>query len=303
MMMSAILLAAAATLLPSQLGRVVDDAKAIDRVVEVSHGHDIPTGILRRMTTEDLDVLRGRHADDTYDYASYERIEAGRVNESFSVEPTGADKVTKLEVKGDFVYRVLLDMPSRRMLVTKNRPVWIERVEIELMPLSNATRKTQNVPVGAWLEPGSSKTIDVTEIARQATVRVYARTEEKNGYGNIDVTLVQARVFDNPESPYADAVASEKAILRGLDHEDSASVRSMAQRIVSELQPAQNGTRAASASSASLDVVAPRPADLAPDALELQAIEDLLTGTEAERRQGLDRLHQLIRRQRSNTAR
>jgi hypothetical protein len=29
---------------------------------------------------------------------------------------------------------------------------------------------------------------------------------------------------------------------------------------------------------------------------ELQAIEDLLTGTEAERRQGLDRLHQLVRK-------
>ena len=29
---------------------------------------------------------------------------------------------------------------------------------------------------------------------------------------------------------------------------------------------------------------------------ELQAIEDLLTGTEVERRQGLDRLHQLLRR-------
>jgi len=35
----------------------------------------------------------------------------------------------------------------------------------------------------------------------------------------------------------------------------------------------------------------------APDiAAELQSIEDLLTGTEAERRQGLDKLHQLLRR-------
>jgi hypothetical protein len=29
---------------------------------------------------------------------------------------------------------------------------------------------------------------------------------------------------------------------------------------------------------------------------ELQLIEDLLTGSEAERREGLDRLHQMIRR-------
>jgi hypothetical protein len=31
---------------------------------------------------------------------------------------------------------------------------------------------------------------------------------------------------------------------------------------------------------------------------ELQMIEDLLTGTEAERREGMDRLHQLVRRMR-----
>jgi hypothetical protein len=31
---------------------------------------------------------------------------------------------------------------------------------------------------------------------------------------------------------------------------------------------------------------------------ELQMIEDLLTGTDAEKRQGLDRLHQLIRKMR-----
>jgi hypothetical protein len=301
MIVLAMLLAALAPLPPSQIGRVADDAKAIDRVVEVSRGHDIPKDILRRVVNEDLDVLRGRHADDTYDYASYERMEAGRVHESFSVEPTGADKVTKLEVKGDFVYRIVLDTPSRRMVVTKNRPVWIERVEIELMPLNNATRKTQNVAVGAWLEPGATKTIEVSEIARQATVRVYARTDEKNGYGNIDVTLVQARVFDNPESPYADAVSSEKAILRGLDHEDAASIRAMAQRIVAEMQPSQNPARA---TAGTMDVVAPRPAEAGADVqAELQAIEDLLTGTEAERRQGLDRLHQLLRRMRSNSVR
>jgi hypothetical protein len=295
----AMLLAAVAPLASSQIARVADDARAVDRVVEASRGRDVPKDILRRIVNEDLDVLRGRHADDTYDYASYERIEAGRVHESFSVEPTPAEKVTKLEVKGDFVYRVVLDMPSRRMLVTKNRPVWIERVEIELMPLSNAARKTQNVAVGAWLEPGATKTIDVSEIARQATVRVYARTEEKNGYGNIDITLVQARVFDNPDSPYADAVSSAKAILRGLDHDDSASIRAMAQRIVAEMQPGPAGGRT---TTPSLEVVAPRPADVGPEVqAELQAIEDLLTGTEAERRQGLDRLHQLVRRMRSNS--
>jgi len=285
----------ATSLPPTQIARVSDDAKAIDRVVEVSHGHDVPTDILRRLVNEDLDLLRGRHADDTYDFASYERLEASRITNSFSVEPTGEDKLTRTESKGDFVYRVVLDMPNRRMVVTRNRPVFVDRLEVESIPMASSTKTTKTIDVKAWLQPGASKVIDLDAIDRHATVRLFARTDSKNGYGNIDVVLIQARVFDNPDSPYADAVSSLKAIQKALDHGDNASMRSMAQRIVADLQPAQ----ASRPSVATVDVTAPpiaAPADLQS---ELVAIEDLLTGSETERRQGVDRLHQLIRRLRS----
>jgi hypothetical protein len=275
-------------LAPTQITRVSDDAKAIDRVVDVSHGHDLPTDILRRLVNEDLDLLRGRHADDTYDFASYERMEASRIRESFSVEPTGEDKLTRAESKGDFVYRILLEMPNRRMIVTRNRPVFVDHLEVESIPMASSTKKTQTIDVKAWLQPGGSKVVDLDDISRHATVRLFGRTDAKNGYGNIDMVLIQARVFDNPDSPYADAVSSAKAIQKALDHGDAASMRAMAQRIVADLQPAQ----AARPAVATIDVTAP-PADLQG---ELQSIEDLLTGSETERRQGVDRLHQLIRR-------
>ena len=68
----------------------------------------------------------------------------------------------------------------------------------------------------------------------------------------------------------------------------------MAQRLAADMEPSKPAT-------AAVEVTAPRaepaPARAEPDvAGELQAIEDLLTGTEVERRQGLDRLHQLLRR-------
>lgn len=289
------LVTAASSLPPAQITRVADDAKAIDRVVEISHGRDLPADILRRLVNEDLDLLRGRHADDTYDFASYERLEASRISTSSSVEPTGEDKLTRIETKGDFVYRVVLDMPNRRMLVTRNRPVFVDRLEVEEIPMASSAKKTKTIDVKAWLQPGSSKVIDLDDISRHATIRLFARTEQKGGYGNIDVVLIQARVFDNPDSPYADAVSSAKAIQKALDHGDTASMRSMAQRIVADLQPMQ----AARPAVATVDVTAAptgAPADVQG---ELQAIEDLLTGSEAERRQGVDRLHQLIRRLRS----
>jgi hypothetical protein len=292
MLVLSIVIAAVASLTTAQVTRVSDDAKAVDRVVEISRGHDIPTNILRRILNDDLDTLRGRHPDDTYDFASYERVEASRVRDSFSVEPTGEDKLTRVESKGDFVYRVVLEMPNRRMVVTKNRPVFVDRLEVESIPISSSLKKNKTIDVKAWLQPGGNKVVDLDEIGRHTTVRLFARTDAKNGYGNIDMVLIQARVFDNPDSPYADAVSSAKSILKALDHDDTASMRAMAQRIVADLQPMQGISRPA---ATTLEVTAP------PDVTsELTAIEDLLTGSETERRQGVDRLHQLIRRLRGH---
>ena len=101
------------------------------------------------------------------------------------------------------------------------------------------------------------------------------------------VAMLEAKIFDNPDSPYADAVSSAKAILRGLENADIPSIRAMAQRLAADMEPSKPAT-------AAVEVTAPRAE---PEiAGELQAIEDLLTGTEVERRQGLDRLHQLLRR-------
>ena len=134
-------------------------------------------------------------------------------------------------------------------------------------------------------------------------MKVIATTDEKQGYGNLDVALVQARIVDEPDSPFASAVTAAKAVQRALENGDVNSIRVTSQRMREAL-----GARPAGSGS-SMAVVAPRPSATvqAPvqDAAsrlemqtELQMIEDLLTGTETERREGLDRLHQLIRRMR-----
>ncbi len=294
----AILFAAVSLLPQPAVNRVADDARVIDRVTEVSKG-DLPSDLLRRLVGEDIDLLRGKRADGTYQYAGFERLEAGRISQSFSIQPGAEDQLKSVDAKGDFVYRVVLDMPSRRLVVRHNKPVFVDRVEIEYMPQSAAVMKTQVVKIGAWLEPGTLKPVELDEIGRQATVRVFARADKAKGYGNLSIVLLRAKVIDNFDSPYADTVESEKALLRALDQGDTPSIRSMAQRIVANLR--------GSAPAAVVEVVASTPAATPPAATaqpalsseslsELQMIEDLLTGTDAERRQGMDRLHQLIRR-------
>jgi hypothetical protein len=305
----ALLLAAtssfAATTDPSLLAQVSDDAHAIERLAQVSKRGEMPRDLVRRIVNEDIEQLRGKRSDGTYQYATFDRVEAGRIQDDFSVQATSEDKVAKIELKGQFVYRVLLEVPTRRLLVTHNRRVWVERVELEYIPQDNSISKTQSIPIQAWLEPGTSKTFDFDQVGRQATVRVLARADKLLGYSNVSLTLLKARVTDVADSPYADLVSNEKALLKALEADDLSSIRNVAARVYEGLNLRQPmvASNTPPPSSHSIDVIAPRPA--APETTaapspevysELLAIEDLLTGTEPERREGTDRLHQLLRK-------
>lgn len=277
--------------------RVAADAMVIDRVAEASK-RDLPRDLLKRIVDEDIELLRGKRADGSYEYATWERFEAGRVANSFSIQAR-ADRMETVEIKGAFVYRVVIDVPERRLLVRRNRPIWIERVDTDFVGEGTTQAQTQSIEVKAWMQPGEIRPIDLPVVARQATVKVIATADPKGGYGNLDVALVQAKIVDNSDSPYADAVASAKAVLRALDNNEIPSIRTMAQRLRDSL-----GGRAIAPAPAraSVEVVASQPVTDTATRVELQAelqlIEDLLTGSETERRDGMDRLHQLIRRMR-----
>ncbi len=290
---------AIALLAQVNVARVAEDALVIDRVAEASK-RDLPTDLLKRIIVEDIDALRGKRADGTYEHATYERFEAGRTTQSFSIQPR-SDKMQTVEMRGAFIYRVIVDVPQRRLVVRRNRPVWVERIDIEYVSQDNSQTARESKEIKAWLQPGEVRPIDLASVARQVTVRVIATAEEKGGYGNLDVALVHARIVDNPGSPYADAVGAAKAVQRALENNDIPSIRAMAKRMGDTLgapRAARAIAPAAPAASTLNVTAAPDRATQLELQTELQLIEDLLTGSESERREGLDRLHQLIRRTR-----
>ncbi len=288
----------------SPMSRVADDGLVIDRVAEASK-RDLPTELLKRIVNEDIDLLRGKRPDGSYDYAKYERFESGRAVKSFSINDR-KDRMETVESRGSWIYRVVIEVPTRRMLVRKNRPVWVERIDVDAVPEGSTQSQSQSFEVKAWLQPGEVRPFDLNAIAKQATVKVIATAQEDGGYGNIDVALVQARIVDAPDSPYAEAVSSAKAVLRALDNNDLPSLRASARRLRASL----GGSLALAAAPlppapsqpAASEMTVTAPAADAATRLELQTelqlIEDLLTGTDAERREGMDKLHQMIRRMR-----
>ena len=59
------------------ISHVAEDARVVDRVAEVSK-RDLPSDLLKRLVDQDIETLRGKRADGTYQFATYERLEAGR---------------------------------------------------------------------------------------------------------------------------------------------------------------------------------------------------------------------------------
>lgn len=283
---------------PNVAQRVADDAVVFDRVAQASK-RDLPRDLLKRIIEEDIDLLRGKRADGSYAYATFERFDSGRVDDSFSIQPHGENKMETVEIKGDWIYRMLIEVPGRKLLVRRNSPVWIERVDLDYISERGTQTERQTIDVKQWLKPGEFRPVDLPAVARRVTARVVATVEEKGGYGNLNVSLVKARIVDNADSPYADAVVTAKAVQRALDNGDVPSIRAMAQRMRSSLGGPAASSVTVTARRSEMPEVAATPSQPSPEMRgELQTIEDLLTGTEQERREGMDRLHQLLRRMR-----
>jgi hypothetical protein len=289
-------IALAQTQARSTVERVIEDAIVFDRVAQASK-RDLPRDLLRRIIEEDIDLLRGKRGDGSYEYATFERFDSGRISDSFSIQPR--ENMETVEIKAPWVYRVIIEVPTRRLVLRKNNPVWIERVDLEYVGEQGTQTERQSVEVKTWLQPGEVKPVDLPAVARQATVRVVATVEPKGGYGNVAVSLVKAKIVDLPDSPYANAVGHAKAVQRGIDNGDIPSIRASAQRMRDALGGGVPAAFTGRPEPAAEPAAAPQVRDAATQLelqAELQLIEDLLTGNETERREGMDRLHQLIRR-------
>jgi hypothetical protein len=282
-------LAAGSSQAQNVAARVASDAAAIDRVAEASE-RDLPAGLLKRIVDQSIDTLRGPRPDGTYEYATWERFEASRITKDFSIQPR-AKRMETVEMRGANVYRVIVGVPKRRLMVRPNRPVWIERIDVDYVGEGSAQSRQSSIPVGVWLQPGELKPVDLPTITRQATVRVIATADPKAGYSNIDVALAQARIVDSARSPYAAAMTQAKALLAAVEDRDVELIRTTAQRLRMALG-------AETAAGSAMTVVAPGTSGISGSDLqdELRAIDGLLRGSEAQRREGLDRLQWLIRR-------
>ncbi|MGH9457451.1 MAG: hypothetical protein ACRD2J_07390 [Thermoanaerobaculia bacterium] len=273
---------------------VYEDVKVVRRVADVAR-RDMPRDVLEKILAEDLETLRGKTSEFQYRYARYERVEADRREERFTFDSkTEESSLESFTIEGDLVYRIRVQVPSRRMLLLSNHRVWVDRVDLRYTPIGVISPVSESVDVKTWLEPGDERMIEIPQVAREAAATLWVKTDAREKAA-VDVAIFEASLVDDPNSPFATVVRRFQALGDAVEEREYRSVRNVADEILALLE-AQAGTAGIRPVP---PTILPEPAPRrATDDLyfELRHIEDLLRGSEAERAEGLQRLERLIER-------
>jgi len=312
-----LMLLVAAVSIASQAGAQVnafqawEDARAIRRVATVA-GKGMPEDLLTKMSNDIVTALRGKQPGGTWEWAYYTREEAGKAEENFGLKSQkGEEEPSPVELKGTLGYKVRLAVPSRRYLVARNRGIQIKRAIVEYTN-EKGEKVTEEFPPDLKLEPGQHSELDLKAFGWNPVVRVWGFSDEKLGKNaSLSIQIFQPTLVDNVKSPYLNAVQQARALPKAIDREDANEVRRLCDSVIATIEGA-NPEAAARVNAMLSHQEAPTPEAIAaipcpqtaaaPAGLDktefnrkIAEIEDLLTGTEAERSEGMSKLHQLVR--------
>ena len=266
------------------------DAAVIRRVAEVTR-RDLPKDILGRLIEEDINLLRGQVDESTFRYAHFEPIESGRISEGYSVRAGDEGRSDRSEFRARNVFALEISIPSRRMLVTRNADVLVEKVTLSWTD-TQGIEQNEVFVVDRRIAAGEKHRIEFPEVAADALVSVFARGDGKTA--NMELELIKADLVDNASSPYFGSVQNAKLLREAIERRDVTAVQSLAatleDRLAGLLGTAESAEKVTASVENGIDDL-----DYLDLYLKLENIEDLLRGTPSERDEAIERLQELTR--------
>ena len=170
-------------------------------------------------------MLRG-DSEATIDEAISHRVSRLREGWVRWVRPTGDATIDKhvhqvaasngsssdnFEASGDHPFAVKVVVPSKRSLFNKNNPVYVGAVHVRYV--ADGRERTKDLPINTWMNPDTSKTVDLGVIADRADASLEASTRNP-GEAVIEFHFVQAHAEDDPANPAYDTIRSLDRIRR-----------------------------------------------------------------------------------------
>jgi hypothetical protein len=185
---------------------LANDLHALGRVTSVAK--DLPESrqILLAIADSDIDTLRMPRGDGTYQWASLQREDGGRIKDEKTVEQVSTEKELRyVTVTGANGYRVEVTLPRKRGTFAANNRVWVRNIIVDSTAFDGKTSHHE-IPVNAWVNPGDATGVPLPEIGKSVKATAELGVESGSKAAVAEVALVQAKLVDDPNGPYYPAV-------------------------------------------------------------------------------------------------
>jgi hypothetical protein len=282
------------------------DLHALARIADVAKDLGDVRQTMLAIIDSDLDTLRGPRGDGTYQYASLQREEGGRVSDEKTVEYVSTEKeLRNVTVTAANAYRVEVIAPRKKGTFSANNRVYIRNILVDATGFDGKTTHAE-IPVNAWVNPGDTNSTALPDISKSAKVTAELGVETGAKAAVAQVAVLQAKLVDDPTGPYYPAtqkLAAIRALTAAKDMNRGAIKTANDEALLS--LPGELEKRAADqAAAAQARLTAAQQGitsgsinlgDATPDVTrELDEIARLLAGTAADQEQGRTRLAALI---------
>lgn len=285
---------------------VAQDLHALGRVATVAK--DLPDSrqILLSIADSDIDMLRIPRPDGTYQWASLQREEASRVSDEKTIEQVHTEaELRNVTISAPNAYRVVISVPQKRGVLAQNNRVWVRNVLVDSTGFDGKLTHSE-LPVNAWVNPGDANSVALPDIGKSVKATAELGVESGSKKAVAEVALVQAKLVDDPNSPYFPAVKrllqirefiTAKEMNRGylktsIDEALLALPGELEKRAAEQARLTEERRQAAATGTMKNAIAA---GDATPDVVhELSEIARLMNGTLQEQSDARMRLDQLI---------
>jgi len=208
-------------------------------------------------------------------------------------------------VTGANGYRVEVTVPKKRTTFSANNRVFIRNVLADSTGFDGKTTHHE-IPVNAWVNPGDSNGVALPDIGKSVKATAELGVESGNKAAVATVSLVQAKLVDDPNSPYFPAAKRllqirdfitarniDRGHLKNAVDESKLALPGELEKRTADQQRAAEERRQAIASGTEKGSI--EAGDATPDVLnELLSISTMLGGTLEEQGEARTRLQTLI---------
>jgi hypothetical protein len=185
---------------------LANDLHALARVTDVAKDLGDSRQVLLAIVDSDIETLRMPRGDGTYQWASLQREEGARIRDEKTIEHVYTEQELRyVTITGANGYRVEVTVPRKRSTFAANNRVWVRNILADLTAFDGKTSHHE-IPVNAWVNPGDATGVPLPDIAKSARITAELGVESGSKAAVAEVALVQAKLVDDPASPYFPAV-------------------------------------------------------------------------------------------------